>query len=179
MLLVFRSPNSRPPAPVRSCRPRPAPEKDSSPRHAVSYTARNTAPALHRGTRASPVPESSRPAPPGSVRRAEWWKGDARSQTWCGRASGSAIPPVSAPGLRIQARRGLIQNQNPRIRQNRPRDRNALLLPAGKFYTSLAHHGVVFLFKCPGKLIHARDAAGLQNLFLRGIRPRIGHVFAD
>src|SRR5579859_4173734 len=81
--------------------------------------------------------------------------------------------------FRIQARRSLIQNQNPRVRQNRPRDRHALLLPAGKFHSALAHHRVVLLLVMLRKLIHPRDPASLHNLHFRRTRPRIRHVLPN
>ena len=66
-------------------------------------------------------------------------------------------------GFGIQARGRLVQNQNARIGQNRARNRNPLPLPAGEFHAALADDGVVLFLEMLGELIHARDAAGLQD----------------
>src|SRR5688572_19683715 len=63
--------------------------------------------------------------------------------------------------FRVEARRGFIENQDPRIGQDRARDRNALALAAGELHAALAHDGVVLFLETLGELIDARDAAGL------------------
>ena len=46
-------------------------------------------------------------------------------------------------GLRIHAARRLVQNEDPRIVQDRPRDRHALALAARQRVPPLPHHRVV------------------------------------
>src|SRR5258708_349577 len=58
-----------------------------------------------------------------------------------------------------EAGRCFVQNQNPRIGQDRASNRNALLLPAGEFYSAFADHRVVLILEGLCKLIHARDVA--------------------
>ncbi len=72
--------------------------------------------------------------------------------------------------LRVQARRRFVQNQDARICQNGARDRDALPLSTGEFHAALADDGVVFLLELFRELIHARDAAGFQDLLLCGGR---------
>jgi len=45
-----------------------------------------------------------------------------------------------------------------------------LALPTGQLYAALADHGVVLLRHPFGELLHMRDAAGLQNVGILGIR---------
>src|SRR5258705_7794359 len=81
--------------------------------------------------------------------------------------------------LRIQARSSLVQDQNPRIGKNRPRNRNALLLPARQFNAALPHHSVVLLLERFREFIHPRDAARRHDLFFRSIGPSKRHILAN
>ena len=45
-------------------------------------------------------------------------------------------------GRRVDARRRFIQNQNRRILQERPRDREPLLFADAQFHSALAHHAL-------------------------------------
>lgn len=73
--------------------------------------------------------------------------------------------------FRVEARRGLVENQNPGIGQNRPGDRNALALTAGEFHPTFANYRVVAFRKTLGKFIDPGDPAGFQNFHLRRQRP--------
>ena len=48
-------------------------------------------------------------------------------------------------GLRVERRRGLVKNEDGRVAENRPRDREALLLAAGEAVAALTDNGVVTL----------------------------------
>ena len=82
-------------------------------------------------------------------------------------------------GFGIQARSGFVQNQDARIGQDGARDGDALALAAGKLHAALAHDGVVFLLEAFGEFVHARDAAGFQDLLFGGIGPGERHVLAN
>src|SRR5712691_5201293 len=50
-------------------------------------------------------------------------------------------------GLRIDTRRGIVQDQNSRVHQERSRDRYALALPAAQRNTSLANDRLITIFQ--------------------------------
>ncbi len=82
-------------------------------------------------------------------------------------------------GFRVEAGRGFVQNQNARVGQDGAGDGDALALAAGEFHAALADDGVVLLFEILGEFVHARDAAGFENLFLGRAGAREGDVFFD
>ncbi len=81
--------------------------------------------------------------------------------------------------FRVQAGCGFVKNQDARVGQNGARNRDALLLPPGKFYAAFADDGIVFVLEGLREFIDARDMAGGENLFFRCGRPRKSHVFTD
>ena len=64
-------------------------------------------------------------------------------------------------------------------RQQRPRNRKPLPLPARELHAALAHNRVVGIRKALGKLIHARRAACKQELLFGRIGPRKHDVLAN
>src|SRR5262249_50443413 len=81
--------------------------------------------------------------------------------------------------LAVQARGGLVEDQNARIGENRPRDRDALTLTARKAYAALANDRVVALFECLDELITVRDPADRDDLVPGGVRFGVGDVVRD
>src|ERR1035437_7919522 len=82
-------------------------------------------------------------------------------------------------GLRVEAGRGLVENEDARVREDRARNRHALALPARQFHPTLAHDRAVFLLEALGELVHARDLARAENLLLAGLRARERDVLAN
>src|SRR5438445_11524510 len=81
--------------------------------------------------------------------------------------------------FRVQAGSSLVKNQDSRIGQNRPRNGDALLLPAGELYPALANDRVVFALKRLCKFVDARDVASGEDLFFGRIGPRESNIFSD
>jgi hypothetical protein len=80
----------------------------------------------------------------------------------------------------IDLARGLVENQNCRIAQDGPSQRDALALAAGKFAAALADHGLVtvleFLFdEAMGMRLLRRG----DHLFARGVRRAVLDVVED
>src|SRR6476469_9923103 len=69
-------------------------------------------------------------------------------------------------GLGIERRGSFIQNEQGRIAQNRPCDRQSLPLSAGQLDASLAYHRLVALRKSLDKLLRERQRCRLYNLGL-------------
>src|SRR5208337_2455769 len=67
----------------------------------------------------------------------------------------------------IDARERIIEDQDARIADDRPRNRRALFLPAGKCKPALAHHGV----KALGETLNFRQDVGyFRRLLDLGVR---------
>src|SRR5579863_5943279 len=79
----------------------------------------------------------------------------------------------------VEARRGFVQNEDARVGQYRASDGESLPLPAGELDAAFAYDGVVAVLESFGKLIHPRDAAGFEQLFLCCIRAREENVVPD
>src|SRR6185437_10108170 len=82
-------------------------------------------------------------------------------------------------GFRVQAGRGLVENQDARVGQNCAGDGYALLLASGKLYAAFADQSVVLVAEIFGEFVHARDAAGGKNLLFGGVRAGEADIFAD
>src|ERR1700693_3238182 len=82
-------------------------------------------------------------------------------------------------GLRVEAGGGFVQDENAGIGENGAGDGDALLLSTGKFDPAVADDGVVPVFKCFGKLIDARDAAGGEDFGFGGFGAGKGDIFAN
>src|SRR5580693_761102 len=71
--------------------------------------------------------------------------------------------------LGVKTRSSFVKNEDARLRKNGSGNRNPLALSSREFHSSFADHGVVLVRKALGELVHARDAAGSQDIFFAGI----------
>src|SRR6185369_8823656 len=99
----------------------------------------------------------------------------------CG-ASGAERPqPVlnERLALAIKARGGFVEDENARVREDRPRNRDALPLAAREAHAALADDRVVSLLERFDELVAMRDAADGFDVLAAGVRPRVRDVFGD
>src|SRR5208337_85448 len=98
-----------------------------------------------------------------------------------GAAAHQVTQPLLNERLRfgIKTGRSFVENQDARVGQDGAGDGDALLLAAGKLHAAFPDHGVVFLLERFREFIHTRDAAGRKDLFLGGVGPGVGDVFAN
>src|SRR5262252_723662 len=82
-------------------------------------------------------------------------------------------------GLGIQDGCRFIENQDARLSQERPRDRDALALPARQFDSTFPNNRVVLVDEGLGKFINPGDPAGAHHGFFAGTRARKGHIIPD
>ena len=68
--------------------------------------------------------------------------------------------------LRVEIARCLVQNQNLRCLQDRPRDREALLLPARQLDATLADEGLVSIGQIFDELVGVRAPGGILDLVI-------------
>ena len=71
---------------------------------------------------------------------------------------------------------GFIQQQNRRILENRPRDRDALPLPAGELDAALAHHGVVAMIELDDELVRMGPPRRQLDFLISRARPAVPDV---
>ena len=108
-----------------------------------------------------------------------------RREPVCDHKCRAALHQITQPflnqrfGFRIEAGSGFIEDEDARVGQNRPSDRDALLLPPGKLHSSLAHDRVVFVLERLCEFVDARDLASGENFFFRGVGPRKGHILPN
>src|SRR5208283_3972332 len=101
-------------------------------------------------------------------------------------------PPVHHPaqpaqnsffGLGVHCGKGIVQNQNPRIPHNRPRNRRALFLPAGKRDAALPHHRFVLFREVLNVAVETRNLRRFPHLsefvFLHPERDVLSHCLAE
>src|SRR5689334_13129492 len=81
--------------------------------------------------------------------------------------------------LTIKTRSRFIQNQQPRISQNRPRDRNALTLTTRQLHSALTDNRVVLQLKPFDELFTMSDATHFLNLINRRVRIGERNVFGN
>ena len=72
--------------------------------------------------------------------------------------------------LGIDRRRGFVENQNPRVDQQRPGDRNSLPLAARERLAALAHQRVVAVGQSQDELMRPCGAGGGDDLVARARR---------
>ena len=80
--------------------------------------------------------------------------------------------------LHVERARGLVEHEHGRVAQDRPGDRDALLLPAGEAEAALADDGVVALGQRRDDVVDLGGAGGLLDLRVGGVRPREAQVLA-
>ncbi len=79
--------------------------------------------------------------------------------------------------LRVREGGGLIQNDDRRVLQNGPCQRDALVLAAGEIGAAAAHHGIKTVGEPVDDLPALRGFGGAQDLFPRGVRPGGTDIF--
>ena len=81
--------------------------------------------------------------------------------------------------LAVEARRRLVEDQDPRVGQDRARDRHPLALAAGQPHAALADDRVVPLLERLDELVAVRDPADRLDLVARRVRPGVRDVLGD
>ena len=79
----------------------------------------------------------------------------------------------------VHRRGGVVEDQDPRIDEQRPRDRDPLPLAAGERDPALADHGFVALGQLLDELCRLRLPRGLLDLLVGRVGPAEGDVLAD
>ena len=81
--------------------------------------------------------------------------------------------------IRIQGGCGFIKQENRRIFEHGPGDRNALTLPARKLNPVFPNRRVVALGKCFDKLMSGGGRCGCNNIRIRCLKGSIGDIIPD
>src|SRR3954468_16992443 len=81
--------------------------------------------------------------------------------------------------LAVQARRRLVEHQDPRVRQDGPCDRDPLPLPARELDAPFPDHRVVLLLEGLDELVGVRDVADAADLFERRVGAAVLDVVGD
>ena len=81
--------------------------------------------------------------------------------------------------LAVEARRRLVEDQNPRIGEDGAGDRHALPLPARQLDPALPDDRVVLLVEALDELVGVRDVADGADLLQRGVLAAVADVVAD
>src|SRR5438876_1462456 len=98
---------------------------------------------------------------------------------------GTASPQVAEPvldrrlALRVETGRGLVEDQDPRVGENRPRDRDPLALAPGELHAPLAHDGVVALSETAHEVVAMGDTRRCLDLLPGRAGPRECDVLGD
>src|SRR5207253_2539244 len=98
---------------------------------------------------------------------------------------GPAAPQRAQPvldgglALRVEAGRGLVEDQDARISEDRPRNRDPLALAAGELHAPLTHDGVVTLLEATHELIAVGDPRRLFDVLAGRVRPGECDVLRD
>ena len=72
---------------------------------------------------------------------------------------------------------GLVQDKDPRIRQQGPGKGDQLLLPNGEATAPFVYLGIVPLLHVHNKVMHMYRLGGLNHLFPGGVRAAVTNVF--
>ena len=81
--------------------------------------------------------------------------------------------------LGVDGRGRLVEDQDARIDQQRPGDRDPLPLAAGERLAALADERVVAVGQPQDELVRARRPGGRDDLVARRVRPAVGDVLGD
>src|SRR3989449_7459214 len=90
---------------------------------------------------------------------------------------GPAAPQRAQPvldgglALRVEAGRGLVEDQDARIGEDRPRNRDPLALAAGELHAPFTHDGVVTLLEATHELVAVGDPRRLFDVLAGRVRP--------
>src|SRR5947209_7836573 len=79
----------------------------------------------------------------------------------------SSQPPLC--GGRVAGRQRIVEHDDARAGDERPRERDALALAAGEVHAALADQRVVAVRQLPGESVDARRDAGREHLVPRRI----------
>ena len=82
-------------------------------------------------------------------------------------------------GLGVDVARRLVEHEDPRIVEQRSRDREPLLLAAGEARAVLAEERLVGKWLAAEEVVCAGGLRGLESLPDRRLRPAVGEVFPD
>src|SRR3989449_10126730 len=96
-----------------------------------------------------------------------------RRHTRCSRDWSSDVCSSDLGGLalRVEAGRGLVEDQDARIGEDRPRNRDPLALAAGELHAPLTHDGVVTLLEATPELVAVGDPRRLFDVLAGRVRP--------
>ena len=83
-----------------------------------------------------------------------------------------------ALGLRVERGRRLVEDEDRRVAQDRPRDRDPLPLAAREAVAALADDGLVAVREAGDQLVDLRRARGLLDLLVGRVGPREAEVVA-
>ncbi len=81
--------------------------------------------------------------------------------------------------LAVEVARRLVQDQNARVRQDRPRDGQALLLPAAEAHAPLADERAVALLRLADETVGVRGLRRGDDLIGARLAPGVGDVLGD
>ena len=81
--------------------------------------------------------------------------------------------------LAVETRRGFVEDENARVRQDGAGDGDALTLPAGQANPALADNRVVAVFERFHKLVAMGDAADRSDVLTGCVGPRVRDVLGD
>ena len=97
-----------------------------------------------------------------------------------GAALGEQLERLLHGALRLHVERagGLVEHEHRRVAQDRPGDRDALLLPAGEAEAALADDGVVAVGQPGDDLVDLRGARRVLDLLVRRVGPGEAQVLA-
>ena len=79
---------------------------------------------------------------------------------------GGRGPPAPCARSGVEGARRLVEHEDGRVAEDRPRDRHALLLPAREAVAALAHHRVVAVRQGRDEGVDPRGAGGLLDLLV-------------
>ena len=87
--------------------------------------------------------------------------------------------PITSDTTRVETRRGLVEDQQARVGEDRARDADALPLAARELHAAFADDRVESLGEAIRELVDARDPTGLADLRLGRVGTRERDVLAD
>ncbi len=112
-------------------------------------------------------------------RRGRWTDGARSRSSSCPSASRSSASCTAPLGLGVERGGGLVEDEDGRVAQDRPRDRDPLALAAREAVAALADDRVVTLGKIRDQLVDLRGACGLLDLLVGRVRMGEAEVVAN